>query len=126
MSMRREYDAETKAAVMAALLTGQSISYVAKEYSIPEGTIACWSANMRRGTGQSVAYEKRERLGELLVDYLETSLQTLRAQVKFFADEAWLRKQPASELAVLHGVCADKAIRLLEALGKDEAEPDVP
>jgi len=34
------YSPETKAAVMAALLEGQSVCKVAKEYSIPKGTVS--------------------------------------------------------------------------------------
>ena len=60
----------------------------------------------------------RERIGALIVDYLEQALETLSAQARTFADESWLRKQDASELAVLHGVLADKTIRILEALAE--------
>lgn len=123
---RQTYSEETRAAVMAALLSGQSLSKVAKEYKIPKSTVANWSADARRyGT---VPNQKRERVGELLVAYLEASLETLHKQVGLFADEGWLFKQPASEAAVLHGVIADKAIRLLEAFAEDpdedEAEDD--
>lgn len=48
---------------------------------------------------------------------------TLREQVKVFRDPNWLKQQSASEAAVLHGVIADKQIRLLEALA-DDAEGD--
>src|SRR6266540_277849 len=111
MSERQTYSDETKAAVMAALLTGQSLSYVAKEYKIPKSTIANWSTEARKQG--FVPNEKREHLGELLIQYLETSLVTLRTQVELFADAIWLHKQSASEVAVLHGVIADKAVRLL-------------
>jgi transposase-like protein len=38
------YDESTKAAVMGALLAGQSISSVAREYQIPKGTVSEWKA----------------------------------------------------------------------------------
>ena len=41
-----KYSPETKAAVMAALLSCQSVTSVAKEYNIPRGTVAGWSANL--------------------------------------------------------------------------------
>lgn len=117
---RQTYSEEVKAAAMAALLTGQSISQVAKEYKIPRGTVAAWAS--QTGRQQLVATTKKERIGELLVEYLEASLTTLRKQVEYFSDDKWLYKQTASEAAVLHGVIADKAVRLLEALAGDDAE----
>jgi transposase-like protein len=39
---RNSYTDETKAAVMAALLEGQSVPSVAKEYDIPKGTVSNW------------------------------------------------------------------------------------
>jgi transposase-like protein len=109
----RTYTEEVKAACVAALLTGQSVSSVAAEYSIPRGTVAGWSAQAR---GQLFQSEKKERIGQLVIEYLITNLETLRAQAAFFANEKWLQRQSAGEVAVLHGVCTDKAIRLLEAL----------
>jgi hypothetical protein len=42
-------------------------------------------------------------------------LETLEAQARAFRDPAYLARQPAGELAVLHGVLADKLIRILSA-----------
>ena len=109
-----KYSNETKAAVLAALLTGQSINSVAREYSIPKGTISNWK---NRGVPN---LDAKKDIGELLIGYLEANLETLRAQVETFRDPAWLKKQTASDAAVLHGVLTDKAIRLLEALSVDD------
>lgn len=111
---RREYSDDTKAAVMAALLAGQSINEVAKSYSIPRGTVANWAG--QTGRKQLDATTKKEALGELILVYLQENLCTLAVQSKHFRDLTWLKKQPASELAVLHGVIADKTIRILAAL----------
>lgn len=110
---RQSYSDETKAAAVAALLAGQSISSVAKEYKIPKGTVAAWKA---RENPSDLHTEKRERIGSLLIEYLETNLKALKKQAEVFSDEAWLKKQSASDAAVLHGVMTDKAVRLLEAL----------
>lgn len=115
MSERREYSEEQKAAVMAALLAGQSVSSVARDYHIPQGTVKRWSAAAKDQI-EPVRSAKKERIGELLIDYLEANLITLHAQAKVFANEEWLLEQSASESAVLHGVLTDKVIRLLEAL----------
>ena len=111
-----KYSDETKAAVMAALLQGQSINQVAKDWDIPEGTIKYWKGKAKASVG-NVDPQKKE-IGDLLVSYLLTSLETLEAQVRMFKNEDWLRKQNAADVAVLHGVITDKAIRLLEALAQ--------
>ena len=116
---RTEYTAETRAAVMASLTAGQSISQVAAEYKIPRGTVSSWARNTYKAA--PVSTEKRALIGELLVDYLQSTLKALKAQTEVFADKEWLRAQEASQLAVLHGVMTDKAVRLLEAMGGEDA-----
>jgi transposase-like protein len=120
---RQSYSEETKAAVLAALLTGQAISKVAEEYNIPEGTIKGWKSRQANGNPVvKVVEEKKERIGELLIEYIALSLETLQKQVVTFGDKKWLKEQEASQVAVLHGVIADKTIRLLEALSGPEED----
>lgn len=119
---KRAYSEETKAAAMAALLSGQSVSSVAREYSIPKGTASDWKRSAQAsvgsdGVGGGPTQNARETTGALLLDYLHANLRALRAQAEVFADPEWLRDQEASQLAVLHGVQTDKAVRLLEAMG---------
>jgi transposase-like protein len=106
------YSEELKAQVMAALLSGQSINSVAREYNLPKGTVSSWLNRRARP-----AAEKGSYIDTLLVSYVEENLVTLREQAIFFRDVDWLKQQEASQLAVLHGVIADKTIRLLEAHG---------
>jgi transposase-like protein len=116
--MASQHSDETKAAVMAALLTGQSISAVAREYDIPKGTVSSWKSRL---AGRESATQKKA-IGDLLIAYLESNLETLRVQSEHFRDKRWLSRQHADSLAVLHGVMTDKAIRLLEALSRGEGE----
>ena len=111
---RQQYSNEQKAAVMAALLAGQSISEVAASYKVPRGTVSGWSRELDRPTIHDDT-QKRE-IGDLLMGYVGELLVTLKAQARFARNEEWLKDQSASEVAVLHGVLADKGIRLLEAL----------
>src|SRR5678816_707441 len=101
---------------MAALLAGQSVAVVAQEYDIPEGTVKSWKSRQGGDTVATVATEKKEEIGDLLVEYIRLSLESLKAQVQHFGDKNWLASQDADALAVLHGVQTDKAIRLLEAI----------
>jgi len=121
--MQREYREETKAAVLAALLQGQSMHAVARQYEIPRSTIQGWRD--AAGLGDSAGPRpKKKRIGELLLKYLEANLETLAIQQEQFQDKEWLKEQGASELAVLHGVLTDKAIRLLESLSRSTGEDD--
>jgi len=86
---------------------------VAREYKIPKGTVSSWKTRPLAGD----ATQKRDAIGALLLEYLHTNLETLKAQSVFFRDVGWLAKQSAADAAVLHGVMTDKTIRLLEALG---------
>jgi transposase-like protein len=118
---RNEYDTETKAAVLAALLDGQAVSAVVDKWNIPEGTIKAWKS--RLANPNPVATQKKEQIGNLLVDYLTANLETLRIQAEeTFRDPEWLKQQNAADVAVLHGVIADKTVRLLEALAPGGAE----
>ncbi len=119
---RRSYSEETKAAVMAALLTGQSISEVAREYRIPAGTVKSWRAKLK-DDDQPVATQKKEAVGALLVEYVRESLITLTEQAVAFRDPEWVKEQPAGDLAVLHGVLSDKTVRILEAMGSGGGDP---
>jgi transposase-like protein len=122
-----KYSDETKAAVMAALLTGQSVSAVAKEYKIPHGTVRSWKSRQLNGESvATVATVKKVEIGDLLIEYLRENLATLRAQVIAFRNEDWLSRQDASDVAVLHGVLTDKAVRLIEAMShvSDDTDTD--
>lgn len=123
MTERREYDEATKAAVMAALLAGQSISAVAKEYSIPKGTVSGWKNQAVNGVA-GLSTQKKSEIGDLVLDYLTASLRSLKIQAEHFGDKKWLGQQNAADLAVLHGVSVDKAVRLLEALTNEEDDVD--
>ena len=122
---------EVKAAVLAALLTGQAIDAVASEYKINENTVKRWKRESAAGLNDvrraatADGDDPDTSVGAKLLGYLGEALTTLQAQVIFFRDTAWLRKQSASELAVLHGVVTDKAIRLIEAMDRaEQTEPD--
>lgn len=115
MARGKAHDSETKAAALAALLAGQSVSQVAREYHLNRATVIAWRDAAGLGS-TPVQPEKRAEIGEQVADYLRAVLGTLAIQARVFADEGWLKRQDAADAAVLHGVLTDKAIRLLEAL----------
>ena len=124
---RREYSDETKAQVMAALLAGQSVSATAERFQIPKGTVSGWAKRAGAGVRSelaTVATQKKERIGHLIIDNLEAEMEATKAMTNVFKDEQWLRKQEASQLAVLFGVIKDKTHRVLQELPDDTGESD--
>jgi transposase-like protein len=117
--MRKNYSKETKAAVIAALLEGQSVSRVAKDYNIPSGTVKSWKNRQEQAgfaTSETVATQKKE-ISNLIIELLETHLRAAIG-ITNAIDSSYIKKQSASEVAVLLGVINDKAFRILEALGR--------
>ena len=116
---------ETKAAVLAALLAGQSVHAVAAQYAVDRTTVRRWrlAAGMERPL---VPPKKAEEVAEQLVSLILESLTTLQALQRAFRDPAWIAQQSAADLAVLYGVSFDKAYHLaaaLQATPDDEQEP---
>lgn len=112
-----------RAQVMAALLAGQSVNEVAKAYNVPKGTVSYWKNHPEQHMPRQ--YEQRHQIGDLLVAYLATNLQSLEAQARLMADPEWVKRQTAADMAVLHGVMVDKAVRMLEAFAISDENPDV-
>ena len=59
IARRTTYDDTIKAAVMAALLAGQSINSVAKEYQIPKGTVSGWRRQVMGGGARGIDNDPR-------------------------------------------------------------------
>ena len=116
----KHYPPELRAAVMAALLSGQGVSEVAREYDVPTSTVSRWKDRARARVRDANAIEDPDEIGILLLRFLRSGLEALDAQHKLVGDEEWLVQQGASEVAVLHGVTFDKVFRVLEAMDPDE------
>jgi transposase-like protein len=110
---------EVRAAVMAAFLAGSTIGQIMKEYDLPKATAARW-----RREAFKLSEDMSEEVGDMLLRYLVTNLETLISQAETFRNQRWLLTQSASDVAVLHGVMTDKAIRLIEALSKHAELPE--
>jgi transposase-like protein len=100
---------------MAALLAGQGVKEVATAYNLDMSVVSRWRSALPGDQLQAIATKKGDRIESLLFEYLTETLTTLKEQARLARASDYVNKQPAGELAVLHGVMADKAIRLLEA-----------
>lgn len=117
MARGKPHDPQVKAAVMAALVAGQLPAEVARDFKLDQSVVSRWAKQIPEKM-QEVASQKTRDFGEMLGNYLEELLTTATEQQLHFRDKDWLKRQPASDLAVLHGVCIDKGIRLFEAAAR--------
>jgi transposase-like protein len=120
---------EVKAAVIAALLTGQRVGVLAEQYHLPQQTVSEWNKQAKSLLTEAVRSKKvTVDISGGLNRYLEAALAAIATQTEISADRAWLKRQDASSFAVLHGVMVDKIIRLLEAAeaGREQAEESDP
>ncbi len=114
--MGKPHPPEKKAAALAALASGESVRAVAQRLGLSRTTVAMWRDAAGLNEPAAVVHEKRQALGEQVYELIEDSIRTLRVQLRVAADESWLKQQSAGELAVFHGVIADKTVRLLASL----------
>jgi transposase-like protein len=112
MTTRQRYSEELRAAALAdVILLGPGAT--AAKYGIPRSTLSTWQQQFDIVHDPTV---KKSRIEALAATYLEASLQALTAQAHVASDPDYIDRQPAEGLAILHGVMADKSVRLLEAL----------
>src|SRR5215475_7319053 len=101
---------------MAALLAGQGVNEVATEYHLDKAVVSRLKNGLSAEELQRVATQKGAEIEQLLFTYLTSNLKALDALAEIVSEREYIIKQPADSLAVLHGVMADKSIRLLEAI----------
>ena len=111
---------DVRAKVLALLFTGSSVEEAAETHGLERTTVYRWLDT--DAEFQQVAIAKRREIaeretniGELAAGYLRALLTGLKRQVEIVSTEEYLSKQSAADVAVLHGVMADKGFRLLSA-----------
>lgn len=99
---------------MASLLEGQGVGEVAKKTGLPKQTVSRIKTELEK-SGQN-GTKKSERVEALVYENLETNLVALKAIASEVSKPTYIQANPASEVAVLYGVLADKSFRILEAI----------
>jgi len=116
-----------KPQIIASLAAGMTQRQVAKEYNVPSGTVATLAAGAKAVV---IVKEKRDEIGEQVAAYIATTLDTLRTQSLYFGERPFLddpkKTGNASQLAILHGVLADKLVRILGALRRTPDDESAP
>jgi transposase len=114
--MQRKNDA-VRAEVMAALLAGQSVSEVAKQLRLSKATVSRIKNTILPEQLKQTETERRDKISDLIESHLVTALTSANELArKATANDSWINRQSASELAVFYGVLTDKAVRILESL----------
>ncbi len=117
------FDDKVKAAVLTGLLANESVRSLARKHGVSPSTIRIWRAQSGL-VPPVIAPEKKEQLGTVVLEYIYETLRTLTVQVKHFRDPEWLKEQGAGTIYLVHGVLADKAIRLLAAIRENDPDAD--
>jgi len=121
----KKHSDEVQAKVIAALLAGQGVAQVARQYKLPHSTVSRLKASLSEGQLDQVGREKRESLAQLIEDHLTESLKAATEIArKVSTDSEWFAKQSAQEVAILYGVLTDKSVRILEAAEAVSGEPN--
>jgi transposase-like protein len=114
---------EIKAAVMAALLAGQSVCSVAKEYNLPKGTVSSWRQRMQRPCGVDGVATSHEEISALLLALVQAQLRgAILRETTVMVDVVYLKGQNVADVAALHGGAEDRTVRMLEAFGRSTDE----
>lgn len=108
----KHHSAKVVAQAMALLIAGASVEEVSTQLDIPNQTISDWRKELPE-VGQGRA--KTETIADLMTEYLDSCVRANIAQLKVFSDENWVKSQTAGDLAILHGVLFDKAVRVWDA-----------
>lgn len=114
---RTSYPPKLKARALVALLLGNTPGYVAEDLGIPKETVRTWRRRLRSGEMElHLEPQKKGAPGDQFIAYLEQALRTLTVQSVHLADPDRLRTLNAEEAGILHGIMADKTIRILELI----------
>lgn len=104
------------AAAQAALILGTPPAQVALQYGISASKVAEW-----KDTLVTVgAVGRRDRLSDMLMAFIEQEMKSLMAISIVTADEEWVQRQSADQLASFVAVKSDRLLMLLQAFGRVE------
>ena len=108
------HPAETRRAVIAAIMAGEDRVNVARTFDVPARTVRHW-VQVSPDVCRASIPKKRNDIGDDVAIYLVETLETLTEHTHLMRDPAWLGQLNARELALLHGRTFDRAFRILEA-----------
>ena len=116
MTQGRAYPAATRAAVLAAILSGASVSDVARAHGVDKGTVSRWAAANTTLATMRNRERDPETIAAAVYDLIVDHVRTMRAQLDFVTSTDYLKEQPAAAIAELFEVEGNVLLRLLAGL----------
>lgn len=134
MARGKAHDESLVRQIMAELLTGASISAVARKYQLSKSVVSGIRSQIdsekleRVRTADERELERQEAnqagFDTLLLESLRDHLRMQKAITDIASEPEYIRRQTAGDLAKLLEVSQDHTIRLLEAASEGQAEEE--
>lgn len=107
-----------KAQIIAALLSGefQEDQDIATVVGVSKSTVSRLKKQIPDQYLKQIETKKKDRVGDLVIEFLESTLESLAKINVYTSDEEWVKRQDAAGIAVLFGVKSDKIAKILEAI----------
>lgn len=103
-----------RAAAMASLILGDTPKQVAEMYNLPLATVK----RMKESFDITSPIERRDRLSEALLSYMENEIKNLISIGIVTSEEDWIKWQGAGELAQFLRVKHEMMGQLLQSYGR--------
>lgn len=107
-------DGSIRAAVLAALVLGESPGQIAEQYNLPVAQVEQW----KRRFDITDPIQRRDQLSEQLLIFVQQKIKNLVAISVATSDEDWIHEQSASELAAYLRAEHEMLLRVFEAFGR--------
>jgi transposase-like protein len=106
---------ELRAMCLAAVLSGQSLSSVARRHKVNKGTLSRWLSAVRPPRRQYSDVDP-DLLAERIAQLIDGHIEAIHKQIEAASDVGWVRRQTGSELAALLKEEHGGLVRLLAGL----------
>lgn len=107
-------DSAIRAAVLASLLMGKSVSQIAIQYNLPYQTVYGWAQRF----DITNPIQRRDQLSEKMLTLVEQEIESLLAISLTTRDEDWILDQSASEIAQFVATKQNFLMNILAAYGR--------
>lgn len=111
MARKPKISPKVRAAVIADLMAGEQPAIVAARHGVDAGTVRMWKTRYVAGDVAPVApappiskpaiEAQKVSIGAIILDLLAAKLKASQALADAISDPAWIKQQPAAELAAL-------------------------
>ena len=114
--MTTVYSDQQRAEALARVLSGETVSGVARAMGIERTNIQKWLQRKREAVNAVVTVENKPTLVTLIGDYLDCNLRTMAAQAARMGERAWLEAQTTSDLIAAHNELGKRAVSILDRI----------